>query len=123
MAVNDAVPALWHARRHTGTAIAMKRGGLVSLMRKRAIGDALISVGALCALIGILVAFDARVREQISMRVGAGQSAVQVAKAEATVRNLASVVIVAARDQSIEHAPLVIFVLAATVLLLCMLRA
>ena len=94
----------------------------MSLVRKRAIGDALISVGALCALIGLLAAFDARVREQISLRVGAGQPAAQVAHAEAAVRNLATVVFVAARDQSIEHAPLVIFVLAATVLLLFMLR-
>ena len=94
----------------------------MSLVRKRAIGDAVISVGALCALIAMLAAFDARVREQISMRVGAGQPAAQVANAEATVRNLASVVFVAAREQSIEHAPLVIFVLAATVLFLFMLR-
>ena len=100
----------------------MKPGGPASLVRKRAIGDALISVGALCALIGLLAAFDARVREQISLRVGAGQPAAQVAHAEAAVRNLATVVFIAARDQSIEHAPLVIFVLAATVLLLFMLR-
>lgn len=94
----------------------------MSLVRKRAIGDALISVGALCALIAMLATFDARVREQIMMRVGVGQPAAQVADAEATVRTLASVVFVAARDQSIEHAPLVIFVLLATVLLLFMLR-
>ena len=56
------------------------------------------------------------------MRVRAGQPAAQVANAEATVRNLASVVFIAAREQSIEHAPLVIFVLLATVLFLFMLR-
>lgn len=94
----------------------------MSLVRKRAIGDTLISVAMLCVLIAMLAAFDARVREQISLRVSAGQPTAQVANAEATVRNLASVVILAARDQSIEHAPLVIFVLAATVLLLFMLR-
>jgi len=93
----------------------------VSLVRKRAIGDGLISLGMLCVLIAMLAAFDGRVREQISLRVS-GQPAAQVASAEATVRNLASVVILAARDQGIEHAPLVIFVLAATVLLLFMLR-
>ena len=94
----------------------------MSLVKKRAIGDALISVGALCALIGLLVAFDARVQEQISMRLSAGQPAAQMANAEATVRNLASVVFVAARDQSIEHAPMVIFVLLAIVLFMFMLR-
>jgi hypothetical protein len=94
----------------------------VSLVRKRAIGDALISVAALCALIAMLAAFDVRVREQISMRVSAGQPASQVANAQATVRNLASVVFLAARDQSIEHAPMVIFVLLAIVLFMFMLR-
>ena len=93
----------------------------MSLVRKRAIGDALISVTALCALIALLAAFDPRVREQISMRV-ASQPAAQMANAEATVRNLASVVFVAARDQSIEHAPMVIFVLLAIVLFMFMLR-
>jgi hypothetical protein len=99
----------------------MKPGGPVSLVRNRAIGDALISVGALCALVAVLAAFDADVREQLAMRL-AGNPAAQVANAEATARGLASVVYIAARDQSIEHAPLVIFVLAATVLVLFMLR-
>jgi hypothetical protein len=81
-----------------------------------------MSVGALCVLVGILATYDARVREQILMRVGTGQPGAQVANAESTVRNLASIVFVAARDQSIEHAPLVIFVLLAAVLLLFMLR-
>lgn len=79
-------------------------------------------MGALCALIAMLAAFDPRVREQIALRVSAGQPAAQVASAEATVRNLATVMFVAARDQSIEHAPLVIFVVAASVLLGFMLR-
>ena len=94
----------------------------MSLVRKRAIGDALISVGALCALIAILATFDTRVREQLSLRISVGQPSAQMAHAEATVRNLASVVFEAARDQSIEHAPLVIFVLMAIVLFLFMLR-
>jgi hypothetical protein len=79
-------------------------------------------VAAVCSLIAILAALDTRVRDQILGRVGAGQPAVQIANAESTVRNLASIVFSAARDQSIEHAPLVIFVLLATVLLLFMLR-
>jgi hypothetical protein len=93
----------------------------VSLVSKRAIGDALISMGALCALFVILATFNAPLREEISMRVG-GRPAVQVANMESTVRNLASIVFVAARDMSIEHAPLVLFVLAALVLFAFMLR-
>ena len=81
-----------------------------------------MSVGALCTLIVVLVSFNAPLREEVSRRVGAGQPTVQAANAEATVRNLASIVFVAARDLSIEHAPLVLFVLAAIVLFLFMLR-
>lgn len=94
----------------------------MSLVKKRAIGDALISVGSLCALIAMLAVFNPEVREQISMRIGAGQPAAQVSNAEANVRSVVSIVLVSARDLSIEHAPLMIFVLMAIVLILFMLR-
>jgi hypothetical protein len=89
---------------------------------RRTFGDALISVGALLVLILMLAAFDTRVREQISLRIGTGRATAQVADAGVVVRDLTSVVATALRDQSIDHAPLVIFVLAATVLVLFMLR-
>jgi hypothetical protein len=89
---------------------------------RRTFGDALISVGALVALVLMLAAFDGRVREQISLRLGSGRASTQVANAGVMIRDLSSVVADAVRDQSIEHAPLVIFVLAATVLVLFMLR-
>ena len=90
---------------------------------RRAFGDVLISAGALVALISLLAAFDGRVREQISLRIGSGAGAsAQVAEASAALRDLTTLVVDAVRDQSIEHAPLVIFVLAATVLVLFMLR-
>lgn len=88
----------------------------------RAFSDVLISVAALLTLIVMLAAFDVRVREQISLRVGAGSSSTQVADASVAIRDVVSVVVAAVRDQSIAHAPLVIFVLAATVLVLFMLR-
>ena len=81
-----------------------------------------MSLGTLCVLVVLLVSFNAPLREQVSLRVSAGQPAAQAASFGATVRNLVSVVIVAAREQSIEHAPLVIFVLAAVVLFGFMLR-
>jgi hypothetical protein len=105
-----------------GTAIAMTPGGLVSFVKRRALGETLISMAALCALVGLLAAFDPRVREQIAMRMSAGQPAAQVAGAGVMARNLATVVFLAARDQSIEHAPLVIFGVVAVVLLLFMLK-
>ena len=89
---------------------------------RRAFSDTLISVMALGALVLILAAFDVRVREQISLRVGPGRTSAQVADAGMAIRDVARVAVSAVRAQSIEHAPLVIFVLAATVLVLFMLR-
>ena len=94
----------------------------MSVVTKRAIGDAVMSVGALCALFVLLISFNAPLREEVAMRINAGRPAVQAANMESTVRNIASVLFVAARDQSIEHAPLVLFVLAAIVLFMFMLR-
>jgi hypothetical protein len=88
----------------------------------RRIGDALISVGALGALLALLAAFDPRVREQITLRIGTGRASADAAEAGATLQNLALLAFSALRDQSIEQAPLVIFVLAAFVQELFMLR-
>ena len=94
----------------------------MSLVTKRAIGDAAISVGAVCVLFVLLVSFNAPLRDEVSRRIGAGRPTVQAANMGATVRNVASILFIAARDQSIEHAPLVLFVLAAIVLFMFMLR-
>ena len=94
----------------------------MSVVTKRAIGEAVMSVGALCVLFVLLLSFNAPLREEVSRRIGAGRPTVQAANMEATVRNVASVLFVAARDQSIAHAPLVLFVLAAIVLFMFMLR-
>jgi hypothetical protein len=88
---------------------------------RRAFGEAAMSVGALTVLMLTLIAFDDRVREQISLRFSA-RPAQELAEAGRQVRDLTAIVISAAHDQSIEHAPLVIFVLAAIVLVLFMLR-
>ena len=88
---------------------------------RRMFGDGLISIGAIAVLLTILVAVDDRVRERFSGQLNGSPSA-QLADAGSHVRNLASVVFDAARAQSIEHAPLLIFVLAASVLVLFMLR-
>jgi hypothetical protein len=89
-------------------------------MRRR-FGQALMSMAAVGVLFVSLVALDDRVREQLSLRFDDHPSA-QLATAGSELRDMTTVVIDAARDQSIEHAPLMIFVLAATVLLLFMLR-
>ena len=78
-------------------------------------------MGAVCTLVAILASFDPRVRQEISLRVSAPPSA-HVHNASATLRSVTSIVYEAVRDQSIDHGPLVIFVLAAVVLFLFMLR-
>jgi hypothetical protein len=60
-------------------------------------------------------------REQVMLRLN-GDPSEQIASATATIRSLSAVAFDAVKGQSIEHAPLVIFVLLATVLLLFMLR-
>lgn len=88
---------------------------------RRAIREALMSVGTVLILLLVLIAYDDRVREQVSMRVFAHPS-VELASAGRQVRDLTSVIAEAARYQSLGHAPLLIFTLAAAVLVLFMLR-
>jgi hypothetical protein len=87
---------------------------------RRAFGDAMISLCAVLLLLMMLVTIDPRVREQLSGVWGA--SASPVATVSSQVREITSVVLSAARDHSLDNAPLMIFALAATVLVLFMLR-
>jgi hypothetical protein len=98
-----------------GTAIAKRRG------MPRALREALMSAGTVVILLLVLVAFDNRVREQVSRRIVAHPSA-ELASVERQVSDLTTVIVAAARDQSLGHAPLLIFTLAAAVLVLFMLR-
>jgi len=89
---------------------------------RRAFSDTLISLGALAALLATLVFVDDRVREQVSMRFAGRTPSMELADAGSRVRDLVDVVVDAARSQSIAHAPLLIFALVGTVLVLFMLR-
>jgi hypothetical protein len=82
--------------------------------------EVLMTIGTLTILVMVLVAIDPGVREQVSMRVSA--PSVSIADAGHHARDLTTVIAQAARHQSLEHAPLLIFGLAATVLVLFMLR-
>ncbi len=90
--------------------------------RRLALGETALSIGAVLVLLTVLVSMDGRVRDVIALRGGAGHPVNAVAEAGGRARDLTMVVLEAARDQSIEHAPLVIFTLAATVLVVFMLR-
>jgi hypothetical protein len=87
---------------------------------RRAFGDAMISICSVLLLLLLLVSVDPRVREQVSTIWTPGTPA--VAGISNQMREVTSVVMSAARDHSIDQAPLMIFALAATVLVLFMLR-
>jgi hypothetical protein len=88
---------------------------------RRAFGEALMSAGTVAILLLVLVAADHRVRDQISERVVARPS-VELTSASRQLNDLTNIVTRAARDQSRGHAPLLIFTLAAAVLVVFMLR-
>jgi len=88
---------------------------------RRAFGHALLSVGAIAIVLLVLVGVDERVRQQIELRFSDSPTA-ELSQASQQVRDLTTVVVEAIHDQSIEHAPLLIFVLGASVLFLLMLR-
>ena len=73
-------------------------------------------------LLSFLIAIDDRVREQLTLRLASAHGAQALIAAGSTARSLASVVIEAGRDQSLAHAPLLIFAMAAAMLTLFMVR-
>jgi hypothetical protein len=81
--------------------------------------DALASVGVLAFVLTVLVSVDERVREQAELLFspgGVGSVGVQLGQ-------VGSALVEAAKTQSIEHAPMMTFIVVATVLLLGMMRS
>jgi hypothetical protein len=91
-----------------------------SSLRRPALGDAAISIGALALLLIVLVSMDQRVRGLLAL--DSGRPSAEVVAAGWRARQVAFTILEVVRDQSLDHAPLMIFVLAATVLTLFMLR-
>jgi hypothetical protein len=88
---------------------------------RRGFVEALMSAGAVMLLLLALVAIDPRVREQISEPF-ASRPSIALASVGSRVRDVAHAIAKAARDKSLANAPLLIFTLSATVLVLFMLR-
>ena len=89
---------------------------------RRAFGDALISAAALVVLLIGLVAIDDRVRERVQSVIHTGDLSSGFGSATSMASDVAGVLVMAVRDQSLDHAPLAVFVVAATALVLAMLR-
>jgi hypothetical protein len=88
---------------------------------RRLLREALMSAGTVVILLLVLIAVDDRVRDHVSRRIVAHPS-VEVTSVVRQVSDFTTVIAAAARDQSLGHAPLMIFTLAAAVLVLFMLR-
>lgn len=86
---------------------------------RRVFGDAVISLCAVLALLLMLVSVDPRVRYQIASVWGGSGASTSVGK---DLDEIFTVVLSAIHDHSIANAPLMIFALAATLLVLFMLR-
>jgi len=80
-----------------------------------------MSAGTVVILLLVLIAFDDRVRDMVSRRVVAHPS-MELASVGRQLLDVTTVIAGAARSQSIGHAPLLLFTLAAAVLVLFMLR-
>jgi hypothetical protein len=89
---------------------------------RRPFTGALPAAGGVAALIAGLAAIDERVRDQIVMLVRGGGPSREIVTVGNRFQELVMILVQAVRDQSIEHAPLVIFALAAMILVLFMLR-
>jgi hypothetical protein len=89
---------------------------------RRSFAGTLSTLGGLCALALGLAAIDERVREGMARLFTLRSASGELATFGGRFRELAEIAFIAIRDQSIEQAPLVIFGLAALVLLLFMLR-
>ena len=87
----------------------------------RTFGDALISAGAVAIVLIVIVTADARVRER-AQEVVSTASSYTVASVTADVRGVGSVLWLSAKERSLDRGPVVVFVAAAGILLLCMTR-
>lgn len=89
---------------------------------RRPISTALAAAGGVCAVLIGLAAIDDRVRYQIASAFARRGPTEEIASVGSRLEEMAAVIAQAVRDQSIEHAPMVMFALAAMVLLLFMTR-
>jgi hypothetical protein len=88
---------------------------------RRSWREAVMTAAGLIIILTALVSFDPRVREQVEFRLSSPTAV--VTDAGHGLQNMTDVVLDALREQSLDRAPLLIFVFGAGVLLLFMLRS
>ena len=87
---------------------------------RRVFSDGLVSGGVVIVVLITLMSIDVRVREQVRTVLGTTSS---MQAAGGRIGEVGTVLFEAARTQSIDHAPMMIFIAAATVLVLFMARS
>src|SRR5688500_2398070 len=105
-----------------GTAIATTQGGKDPPLRTRVQNlrtDALATLGVLSFVMTVLVSVDERVREQMQLLFEPGA----VTSIGTRIGETGSAIVDAVQTQSVEHAPLMTFIVVATILLLGMMRS
>ena len=88
---------------------------------RRAISDGLVSAGVLAGVVTVLLSIDPRMSEQVQHAV-ASASPSTVVGAGAALRDIGFTLFDSVRALSVEHAPLMIFVVVGTALVLFMVR-
>jgi hypothetical protein len=88
---------------------------------RRAYTETLLSLATIAVVLLVLVGFDDQVRSEISTRFMSNPTQ-ELASVGQHTRALSAVIFTAAHDQSLAHAPMLIFAIAATVLVIFMLR-
>jgi hypothetical protein len=89
-------------------------------MRRR-LNDVVISILALSVLLVMLLSVDPRLRDQVQTTINTPPTST-IRSVTNDVRDMSKVVVRAAEDRSLANGPMVIFGLAATVLVVFMLR-
>jgi hypothetical protein len=89
---------------------------------RRALTDTLVSAAALLVVLIGLAAIDERVRERVVSAVREADLSSSVSSIANVGGDVAGIMLLAARDQSVDHAPMAVFVVSATILVLAMLR-
>ena len=89
---------------------------------QRPFSSGLAAAGGVCVLVFGLAAIDGRVREQIAFAFSHRGPTEEIVSVGSQLQEIAMIAAQAIRDQSIEHAPMVIFALAALVLVLFLTR-
>jgi hypothetical protein len=89
---------------------------------RRPFSGALAAAGGMVALLIGLAAIDERVRNQMTLAFARQGPTEEIADVGLQLQNMATIVAQAVRDQSIAHAPMVMFALVAMVLVLFLTR-